>query len=139
MKFAVGIIGPYISKGNRRLIDHNIANARYVAIQISNYFATKNNLVGYFAPHTHTAMFEKLADAPESFYHELDDLIYDRACDGFVLLPDWKKSTGAQRDRQNALKQEKLIFELEDYGDNSMSWLLKSLEEWALEKTETQK
>lgn len=129
----VGIIGPYYNGGDRRLIDHSIANARYVAIQISNYFA-ENNLVGYFVPHTHTAMFEKLANAPESFYHALDDAMYERACDGFILLPNWESSKGARRDYNNAVAARKKIFTLTDYNNLYMNTLMQQLERWALGK-----
>lgn len=83
----VGIIGPYFSGGNRRLIDQNIANVQYIMIAIANHFA-KNELVGFFAPHSHTARFEVLAQAPESYYHTLDDTIYDKVCEAFILLPN---------------------------------------------------
>lgn len=131
----VGIIGPYFSGGNRRLIDCNIANVQYVQIAIANYFA-ENQLVGFFAPHTHTARFEKLANAPENYYHTLDDAIYDRACDGFILLPNWESSSGSRRDHQRAMDQihTKSIFELDSYDEKEIERLLVSLEKWALEK-----
>lgn len=126
----VGIIGPYFSGGNRRLIDHNIANAQYLMIKIANHFS-ENRLVGFFAPHSHTARFERLAEAPESYYHDLDDAVYDRACEAFVLLPLWKTSGGARRDRERAIQQEKSTFELISYGDKDINVLLTALEEWA--------
>ena len=129
----VGIIGPYFSEGNRRLIDHNIANVQYVTIAIANYFG-KNGLVGFFAPHSHTARFEKLANAPESYYHILDDTIYGRACDGFILLPEWENSKGACRDHENAVTAKKRIFVLTDYNVLYVKTLMKQLERWALGK-----
>ena len=126
----VGIIGPYISGGNRRLIDHNIADAQYVMIAIANYFA-ESRLVGFFAPHSHTARFERLAQSPEPHYHTLDDTIYDLACAGFVLLPNWKNSSGARRDRDRAIHQGKPIFELKSYEYQDISTLLSALEIWA--------
>lgn len=126
----VGIIGPYFSGGNRRLIDHNIANAQYVMIAIANHFA-ESQLVGFFAPHSHTARFERLAKAPEAYYHVLDDTIYDLVCEAFVLLPLWEISNGAKHDRERAIKQGKPIFELKSYEDKDINTLLHSLEEWA--------
>ena len=126
----VGIIGPYISGGNRRLIDHNISNAQYVTIGIANYFGV-NDLVGFFAPHSHTARFERLAIAPETYYHALDDAIYDRACEAFVLLPGWENSSGAKRDHQRAIEQKKPLFLLKSYDDTDIDQLLRSLENWA--------
>ena len=126
----VGIIGPYISGGNRRLIDHNIANAQYVSIQIANFFK-KNKLVGFFCPHSHTARFERLAEASEPYYHALDDALYDRACDSFVLLPGWEKSQGAQRDFKRANARIKAIFYLKSYDQVDMDYLLVRLERWA--------
>ena len=126
----VGIIGPYFSGGNRRLIDHNIANAQYVMIAIANHFA-ENRLVGFFAPHSHTARFERIAQAPEAYYHALDDAIYDLACEVFVLLPAWENSIGAKRDRERAIKQNKPVFFLESYDGGSIEKLLASIEAWA--------
>ncbi len=126
----VGIIGPYFSGGNRRLIDHNIANTQYLMIAIANRFG-QNELVGFFSPHSHTARFEKLADTPEHYYHTLDDAIYDRACDGFILLPDWEHSSGAKRDRERAIAQCKPIFALDDYDKATTNALLDELEKWA--------
>ncbi len=126
----VGIIGPYFSGGNRRLIDHNIANAQYVMIAIANYFA-ENRLVGFFAPHSHTARFERLAKTPETYYHILDDTIYDLACEAFVLLPFWKTSSGSKRDRERAIKQGKPTFVLKSYDEKDINALLYSLEKWA--------
>jgi hypothetical protein len=129
----VGIIGPYFNGGNKRLIDHNIANVQYVMIAIANYFA-ENRLVGFFAPHSHTARFERLAQAPESYYHVLDDTIYDRVCDGFILLPEWENSSGAKRDRERAINHGKAMFELKSYDETSMNALLHKLESWAKEQ-----
>ena len=126
----VGIIGPYISGGNRRLIDHNIANVQYTAIAIADHFGV-NRLIGCFAPHTHTARFEKLAAAPESYYHALDDAIYDRSCDGFILLPDLDKSSGAKRDLERAKTHSKRIFILTDFEDAALQKLFGELEAWA--------
>lgn len=127
----VGIIGPYFSGGNRRLIDHNIANVQYVQIAIANYFA-ESQLVEFFAPHAHTARFEKLANAPESYYHTLDDTIYDGACDGFILLPSWESSSGARRDYNRAVEQKKRVFVLIDYNDLYVQTLMQQLERWIL-------
>ncbi|MDP3710676.1 MAG: hypothetical protein Q8R29_03060 [bacterium] len=127
----VGIIGPYISGKNRRLIDHNIANAVYVTIAIANRFAL-SRLVGFFAPHSHTARFEKLAQAPESYYHALDDAIYDSVCKGFILLPDWVGSEGARRDYKRAVDQGKSVFPLGSYRDEDINKLLDLLELWTL-------
>lgn len=126
----VGIIGPYFSGGNRRLIDHNIANAQYVMIAIANHFA-ESRFVGFFAPHSHTARFERLAHAPETYYHALDDALYDLACEAFVLLPGWESSSGAKRDRKRAIQQSKQIFALTSYEDETIRELLTSLETWA--------
>ena len=127
----VGIIGPYFSGGNRRLIDHNIANAQYVMTKIANHFA-ESKLIGFFAPHSHTARFEKLADAEEPYYHELDKTIYDRAADGFILLPQWRKSSGSRRDRKEALAKKKPIFELKSYDEKDILELLQALERWLI-------
>ena len=115
------------------MIDHNIANAQYITIAIANYFA-KSNLVGFFSPHSQTARFEKLAEAPESYYHALDDAIYDRACDGFILLPGWESSSGSRKDYNNAVVLERPVFVLMDYNDLYMNTLMQHLERWALEK-----
>ncbi len=131
----VGIIGPYFSGGNRRLIDHNISNVQYIMIAIVNRFA-ENKLVGFFAPHMHTARFERLAQAPESYYHALDDNIYDRVCDAFILLPGWENSSGAKRDRERAVQRKKPIFVLETYDNEDIDELLFLLEEWAANQKE---
>lgn len=133
----VGIIGPYFSGGNRRLIDINIANVQYITIAIANYFGT-TGLVGFFAPHNHTARFEKLTQAPESYYHALDEAIYNKVCEAFILLPNWENSSGSRRDRERAVEQKKPIFFLSSYDDNAMQILLESLEKWALEKIANQ-
>jgi hypothetical protein len=132
----VGIIGPYFSGGNRRLIDINIANAQYVMVVLADHFG-ENQLVGFFAPHSHTARFERLAQAPESYYHTLDDALYDRACEGFILLPDWKNSRGARRDHRRAVEQGKHVFCLKSYSDEDMNLLLRSLQEWARQLNES--
>ena|SRR3989344_3999774 len=126
----VGIIGPYISGFNRRLIDNNIANARYMGIKIANRFK-ETKLIGFFIPHTHTAQFEALAEADEAYYHALDNEIYDGACKAFVLLPGWKISNGAMRDHKRATEQGKQIFELKSYEENDILALLYELESWA--------
>jgi len=125
----VGIIGPYFGGGVRRIIDINISNTQHVMIQIANYFG-ENGLVGFFAPHSHTARFEVLAQAPESYYHALDDAIYDRACDSFVLLPGWRNSAGSRRDHERARTNEKKIFHLRSYADHDIEKLLATLDEW---------
>lgn len=126
----VGIIGPYFSGGNRRFIDRNISNVQYIMIAIANHFA-ENRLVGFFAPHSHTARFERLAQAPESYYHVLDATIYDLASEGFILLPDWKNSSGSRRDYDRAIEQRKPVFELISYEDKDISTFCNLLEEWA--------
>ena len=126
----VGIIGPYFSGGDRRLIDHNIANAQYLAIKIANYFSG-SMLVGFFCPHLHTARFEKLAGAKEEYYHTLDDAIYDLACEAFVLLPGWENSQGSRRDCERAKNKKKLIFELPSYESSDIDSFLMTLFEWA--------
>ena len=128
----VGIIGPYFSGGNRRLIDHNIANAQYVMIAVANYFA-QNQLVGCFAPHSHTARFERLAQAPEAYYHAMDDAIYDGCCEAVIVLPGWENSTGARRDIKRAQLQCKKVFLLLSYSAKDMEWLLHALQKWAEE------
>ena len=133
----VGIIGPYFSGGNRRLIDHNIANAQYVGIQIANHFR-ESRTVGFFIPHTHTAHFEVLAQAPETFYHILDDTIYDKVCDGCVLLPGWQESSGSRRDHERAAHRTKpVIFELKSYEESDVQKLLHGLEQWAINLANT--
>lgn len=129
----VGIIGPYFSGGNRRLIEHNIANAQYVAIEIANYFSI-NQLVGFFAPHTHTARFEKLTQAPGSYYHALDEEIYNKVCEAFVVLPEYHNSQGSLKDMKRARDQGKTIFVLGNYDIASMRKLVEALRDWALEK-----
>ncbi|MBI4133954.1 MAG: DUF4406 domain-containing protein [Candidatus Terrybacteria bacterium] len=126
----VGIIGPYFSGGNLRKIDHNIANAQYVMQAIANRFA-ESRLVGFFCPHSHTARFNVLAQAPEPYYHMLDETIYDRACDAYVVLPDWKQSTGAQRDYRRARDLGRPVFDLASYRDGDVRKMLTRLERWA--------
>ncbi|MBI2676630.1 MAG: DUF4406 domain-containing protein [Candidatus Yanofskybacteria bacterium] len=135
----VGIVGPYFSGGNRRLIDHNIANALYVAIRIANYFSD-SKLVGFFCLHNHTANFEKLANASEDYYYALDDVVYDRVCDGIIVLPGWEDSKGSVRDFERARDKQKSLFILSNYSEESLQLLLKGLEVWALtpEKEVTQ-
>ncbi len=125
----VGIIGPYFSGGNRRLIDHNIADAQYVAIMLANHFS-ESKRVGFFVPHSHTARFEKLSTASESYYHALDDAIYDGSCTAFILLPKWENSSGSIRDRDRAFAQKRPLFKLTDYSDESIQKLFKELENW---------
>jgi len=126
----VGIIGPYFSGGNLRKIEHNIANAQYVMQAIANRFA-ENRLVGFFCPHSHTARFNVLAQAPEPYYHLLDETIYDRACEGFVALPEWPHSSGAKRDVERAMAQGRPVFTLASYDDGDVEALLDELDEWA--------
>jgi len=159
--YIVGVIGPYFSGGpsprspwrshatakpgrsglrpreggNSRLIDQNIANAQYVMIRIANHFA-ESRLVGFFCPHSHTARFERLAEASESYYYVLDDAIYYRACDGFVLLPGWQASNGAKRDKANAISRQRHIFELKSYEEEDMQALLEEIAEWARDLNE---
>lgn len=130
----VGIIGPYFSGGDRRLIDHNIANARALTQAIANRFG-ESELVGFFCPHSNTARFEREAEAPESYYHTLDDTLYGRACEGFVLLPKWEESSGSRRDRERAIAKRRLVFELKSWSEEDMNVLLGQLEEWASEES----
>ena len=133
----VGIVGPYIGGHNRRLIDHNIANARYVGIRIANRFKD-TKLVGFLIPHTHTAQFEVLAQAAETYYHELDDILYKKACDGFVLLPEWKDSSGARRDCERVTQYAKsVLFDLKSYEEHGVQRLLYALEQWAINLANT--
>ena len=125
----VGIIGPYFSGGDRRLIDHNIANCRALMRAIAKRFG-ENKLVGFFGPHSHTARFEREVDVPESYYHALDDALYDRACDGVVCLPNWEESSGAQRDVDRAFENGKRIFVLKSYEASAVAALLDELEVW---------
>lgn len=126
----VGIIGPYFNSGIRRLIDHSIADARFLAIKLASYFGYSKT-IGFFVPHNHTAQFEVLAKAPEPYYHKLDETIFDRACDGFVLLPNWNTSSGSHRDYNRAVQQGRIIFKLEGFDVHSINSLIKQLEDWA--------
>ena len=126
----VGIIGPYFSGGDRRVIDHNIANCRALMRAIAKRFG-ENKLVGFFGPHSHTARFEREVDVPESYYHALDDALYDRACDGVVCLPNWEESSGARRDIDRALENGKRVFVLMSYEASVVASLLDELEAWA--------
>ncbi|MEK9175741.1 MAG: hypothetical protein AAB795_04120 [Patescibacteria group bacterium] len=126
----VGIIGPYISGFQRLKIEHNIANAQYIGIRIANYFK-ETRLVGFFIPHTHTARFEVLANAPEQYYHELDDSIYDSSCKAGIMLPEWNKSNGARRDCARFIQQKKRLFELKSYEEADIIVILNELERWA--------
>jgi len=126
----VGIIGPYFNGGERRLIDHSIADARFVCTRIANYFG-ESRLVGFFVPHTHTALFECIAGAPRTYYHALDEIIYNRTCDAFILLPDWDTSSNSKCDYDRAKKQGKTIFELRGFDTYSINTLIKQLDDWA--------
>lgn len=128
--YIVGIVGPYYSGGDCRLIDHNIANARHVMIAIANRFA-ENQKVGFFSAHSHTARFETLARAPEPYFLTVDDTIFDRACDAFVLLPNWRKSPGSIREHEWIKSVKRPVFKLRSYKFRDIERLLDQLENWA--------
>lgn len=126
----VGVIGPYFNGGDRRLIDYSITDARFVGIKIATYFG-ENKFIGFFIPHNHTAMFEQLASAPRAYYHALNAVIYNKACDGFILLPDWDTSSDSRHDYDQAVAQGKMIFKLGGFDTKNINLLLKHLEEWS--------
>jgi hypothetical protein len=126
----VGVIGPYYSGGDKRLIDINIANARTVMRVIGEHF-NESKLVGFFCPHSHTSKFERESKISEEYAKMLDTVIYDKACDGFVVLPNWEKSKGSQRDVELARVWKKECFYLVDYNILSMMMLLGELEKWS--------
>jgi len=134
----VGIIGPYFSSGDRRSIDYNIANAQFIAIRIAEFFSD-SKLIGFFCPHSHTARFEKLANAKEEYYHTLDDAIYDSACEIFVLLPGWEDSKGSVRDVKRAKERKRRFFLLKDYSVENIRFLLQGMERWARRKMEDER
>ena len=129
----VGIIGPYFSHGDRRMIDINIANARLVMRTIADHFG-ESKLIGFFCPHSHTSKFEREANAPETYYHTMDAEIYSKACDGFVVLPTWETSSGSKRDVElvQAVLRKKIVF-LPAYGTMDLKLMLGELEQWAKE------
>ncbi|MBI2024834.1 MAG: DUF1937 family protein [Candidatus Harrisonbacteria bacterium] len=94
-------------------------------------FSSLVETFSFFAPHSHTARFERLAQAPEAYYHALDDAIYDLSCEAFVLLPGWKHSNGAKRDRERAIQRGKPVFPLESYNNSAIEEFLASLKSWA--------
>jgi len=93
------IAGPYYSGGDPEKIEYNIRHAEKYAIALAN----RN--IGFFCPHLHTSHFEAKANAPEEFYKELDMVIYDRACDGVVLIPGWENSSGARNEERRATER----------------------------------
>jgi hypothetical protein len=87
----VYIAGPY-----RGEIDHNIAQAREIAIKV---WESGNVAI---CPHLNTAHFELDCSCVDSDYLQGDLEIVAR-CDAVLLTPDWYKSIGAMIERNFAI------------------------------------
>ena len=109
MKY-IYVAGPYMPRGNltkqerKNVIKENILNARHAAGILSD------EGVGFFCPHTHTANFEELSTADESYYLEIDEHFLN-CCDALYLLPNWQTSNGSKKERALAIAQGKPVFE----------------------------
>lgn len=85
-------------------IDGNIAAARKIAVQLWED--------GYYVicPHLNTAHFETDCEVDYETYLRGDFAIIERV-DAVVLLPGWKDSKGAVREREHAQKHSVPVFE----------------------------
>jgi len=102
MKIAY-IAGPYTSKSPHK-VDHNILNARQVAIQLANHG------VMYFCPHLNSAQFERLCPkVPARFFHK-GTLEMLKRCDFVICVPGWDCSTGAVNEVNYAQKNGMRVF-----------------------------
>lgn len=89
------LAGPYSGKNYSEISD-NIDTARQIAIKLWE----KGHAV--ITPHLNTAHFEVDCDCDYEDYMRGDLMIIAR-CDAMVMLPGWKESKGAVRERQYAL------------------------------------
>lgn len=99
----VFIAGPYIGDGRLETIERNIRSAEEYAVALAN------RRIGFFCPHLHTHHFGSKADADETFYHRLDFHFLMRA-DGILMMPEWRTSGGARRERDWAIAKGLPVF-----------------------------
>ena len=113
----VFIAGPYFSGGDPKKIEENIRHAERYQVALAN------RGIGFFCPHNHTEHFEVKANAPESFYYELDMIFLERVCDALLAIPGWENSKGARREVECAKRMGLKVFypsSLEDLDEVEM-------------------
>jgi len=115
------VAGPYGSYGT---IEENIASATNYAQALWNAGFT------VICPHTNTGHFknEDNGGIPEPDYLDGYMHIVPR-CDGIVLLPNWKNSHGANKEKELADSLELPVFDLEDYTIDNIKRFFKDKSE----------
>src|SRR4030066_1038037 len=113
-KFKIYTAGPYDtirSDGKEvKLRDENILEARKWGIRLwEDGFSV-------LTPHLNTIKFDEDCKCDWHDYIE-GDLEWISVCDGILLLPNWKLSSGACLELRHAIKQGKPVFEYLFYED----------------------
>jgi len=98
------IAGPYFSNGNKKEIEKNVRKAEKYQVALANAH------VGFFCAHNHTEHFQEKAKAQEAFYRELDFEFLKRSADAVLAMPNWKKSEGAKKEVEWAIKNNLPVF-----------------------------
>jgi hypothetical protein len=87
------------------------------------------SLEGAYAlcPHCNTANMDGAAGDDYEKFMQADLDMVERLADAMVMVPGWKASSGARREREAAMKKGIPVFDLETYAAwiNLESWLIK--------------
>lgn len=97
----VYVAGPFRGP-NAWEIEQNIRRAESLALEVWRLGAA------VICPHTNTRFFQGAADDKIWLEGDLEML---RRCDVVMLTPDWRRSSGAQAEVQEALELEIPVFE----------------------------
>jgi hypothetical protein len=107
------VAGPFRGKSAWD-IEQNIRRAETLALEVWRMGAA------CICPHTNTRFFQNAA--PDEVWLE-GDLEILRRCDAIVMTPDWRNSTGARAEHDEAIKRNMAVFYT---MDELQSWLKRS-------------
>jgi len=95
-------------------IDQNIHDARRFGVELAKRRAFP------VIPHANTAHFDGLA--PDDFWLE-GTLALMRKCDGVLLMPTWRASSGARAEAREALNLAMAVVDMEAAPETLTDWL----------------
>lgn len=103
----VYLSGPYSSPTPEKITE-NIQNARRIAIELWE--------AGYacICPHLNTANFEEDSNLEYNIYLE-GDIAIIKGVDALVMMPTWRKSKGANLERNFALQNNIPVYEYPNF------------------------
>lgn len=124
------VAGPYGDRGGYMAIDKNIAVAREAAVWL-----VKNGFF-FLCPHLNSAHFEAITPEVSIEHWYGQDLRLMEACDAMIVVGEWAKSKGVNKELQVAGAKGMPIFDFTD--ETGKSELLEWRDEWVARKLAAQ-